>query len=161
MPDAPRINRITPAAGSWFAPEEALAHLTKDDEWRWSGWLTVFRVTGESSTYVPERTRDRLAQAVATLTQDLLERPAYDELLHAHRVRLAPSRTLTHRMNLQGVQEELDEWQARVAHEERMLEIQEQLSAGGTWAEAGTVPRCRDSGQATTQGGKAFLIGNR
>lgn len=78
LPDAPTVNRITPVGGSWFSPEEALAHLARDTEWRWSGWLTAFRCSGEVSTYVPERTRDRLARIVATLAQDLLERADYD-----------------------------------------------------------------------------------
>lgn len=158
--DAPTVNRITPVGGSWFAPEEALAHLGQDAEWRWSGWLSAFRCFGDSTIYVPERTRDRLAQIVATLAQDLLERADYDELLHTHRARLAPDRARAHREHLKAVQEELDDWSARVAHEERMLQIQEQLARGERWEYAAPpAPRWRDYRHATTRGGQTFLIG--
>lgn len=83
----------------------------------------------------------------------------YDELLHTHRVRLAPERANAHRQRLEDVKEELAEWCARVAHEERMLRIQEQLSQGAPWEDAGPAPRWRDYRQATTRGGEAFLIG--
>lgn len=159
LPDPPTVNRITPMGGSWFAPEEALVHLARDTDWRWSGWLTAFRCSGGVSTYVPERTRDRLAQIVATLARDLLQRPDYDELLHTHRVRLAPERADAHRQHLEEVRQELAEWATRVAHEERMLQIQEQLTQGMPWEDAGPTPRWRDYGQATTRGGEAFLIG--
>ncbi len=156
LPQAPTINRITPVGGSWFSTDKALEYLARDEEWRWSGWLTVGRAAGP---YVPERTRDRLAQIVAVLARDFLARADYKELLHAHRVRLAPGRAAEHQERLQGVQEELAEWQSRVAHERRLLEIQEQLIAGGPWAESGPVPRWRDYQHAKTRGGQQFLIG--
>ncbi len=31
LPEAPTINRITPAGGSWFSPDGATAHLSRDD----------------------------------------------------------------------------------------------------------------------------------
>lgn len=159
LPDAPVINGVRLAGGSFFDPNQALAHLRDLDD-PWCGWLSVYRRRDGHSEMVPWRTKDRVVFIVARLVEAFLDRDDVAELLAAHRAHHAPARIARHRENLRAVGVEIREWLRRQALEESQLQRQlgfADLSRDEAVADPGSPP-WRDYATAATRDGEAFLI---
>jgi len=154
---APVVNTITLVGGSFFDPQEALAFL-REPHRSWAGWIRPARHQGRWAVDVPDRTRARVGLIVAHLTEELLERRDYAELLHAHRVRHAAARAAGHQANLGRVEQEIAEWESRRQHELALLRSQQLLLEGSPGNAAGTPPAWRDHQSAATHAGQEFLL---
>lgn len=157
LPRAPVVNTIPLVGGSFFDPQEALAFLHEPHR-TWAGWIRPSRLQGRWSVDVPDRTRARVGLIVAHLTEEFLDRGDYAELLHAHRVRHAPSRASAHQANLARVEQEISEWESRRQHELVLLRRQQLLVDGGHGDAVGMPPAWRDYQGAATTSGQEFLL---
>jgi hypothetical protein len=157
LPHAPVVNTITLVGGSFFDPQDALAFL-HDPHQSWAGWLRPARRQDRWAVDVPDRTRARVGLIVAHLTEDLLKRDDYAELLHAHRARHAPARAAAHRANLDRVAQEISEWEGRREHEQLLLQRQQILIDAGRADPVGAPPPWREHLSAATPAGQEFLL---
>lgn len=130
LPEAPVLFGVEILGSALVDVDDVVEYLASPVDRRSSWWLRVQRRLGDDVREVPDGTRTRMAEIIAAVAEDYLDRPDSEELLTAHRRHHAPRRAQERQAMLERMDREAALWEQIRGHQVALLDYERAWAEG-------------------------------